>query len=317
MNETLVEKHISLGKTDVRIPPLGIGAWSWGDRFYWGFGGGFDESDVHEAFEASLESGVNFFDTAEMYGFGSSERLLGKFSRSQEQPVIIATKFLPLPLRSGKSRLLAALRGSLRRLGMNRVDLYQIHWPVPLVSIETLMEGMAEAVRQGLTRSVGVSNYSTRQMQEAQSILARHGIPLASNQVIFNLVDRDVERNGMLELCRQEQVTLIAYSPLKQGVLTGKYTPENPPSGIRGFRYNKGDLEKVQPLIQLMREIGEGHGGKTPAQVAINWTICKGAVPIPGAKNARQARDNAGALGWRLADEEVMALDQASDAVTG
>jgi aryl-alcohol dehydrogenase-like predicted oxidoreductase len=317
MNEKLVEEHITLGKTDVRIPPLGTGAWSWGDRLFWGFGGTYDESDVHGAFEASLETGINFFDTAEMYGFGNSERLLGKFSRSLEQPLVIATKFLPLPLRSGKSRLLAALNGSLRRLEMKQVDLYQIHWPVPLVSIETLMEGMAQAVDQGLTRSVGVSNYNATQMQKAQSILSRYDIPLASNQVIFSLLDRDVERNGLLDLCRREQITLIAYSPLKQGILTGKYTPENLPSGVRSRRYSKGYIEKVQPLIRLMREIGEGRGGKTPAQIAINWTICKGAVPIPGAKNARQARDNAGALGWRLSQEEMTALDRASDAVTG
>jgi aryl-alcohol dehydrogenase-like predicted oxidoreductase len=211
--------------------------------------------------------------------------------------------------------LLAALKGSLRRLSMDQVDLYQLHYPFPLVSIEMLMEGMAQAVERGLTRSVGVSNYNAGQMIKAQSILAEHGIPLASNQVIFSLLDRDIERDGLLDLCRQEQITVIAYSPLGQGVLTGKYTPENPPSGIRGRRYNRSYLEKIQPLIRRMREIGDDHDGKTPAQVALNWTICKGTIPIPGAKNGRQAHENAGALGWQLSQDEVDALDHASDKV--
>ena len=317
MNETHEEKLVSLGKTDVRIPPLGTGAWAWGDQFYWGFGGTYDESDVHGAFEASLEAGINFFDTAEIYGFGNSERLLGKFSGSLDQPILVATKFMPLPLRFGKKRLLSALNGSLRRLRMDHVDLYQIHSPVPLVSIEKLMEGMAEAIRQGLVRSVGVSNYSAGQMLKAQSALAAHGIPLASNQVNYSLVERGVERNGLLEACRQSGITLIAYSPLGKGTLTGKYSPGKTPSGMRSFSFNSRYLEKIQPLIQLMREIGENHGGRTPAQVALNWTICKGAVPIPGAKNARQATDNVGALGWRLSQDEVMALDQASDMAVG
>ena len=306
---------ISLGKTDVQVTPLGIGAWSWGDRFFWGFGGDYDEQDVRQAFDTSLEAGINFFDTAEMYGLGNSERLLGKFARASGQSVVIATKFAPLPWRLWKGRLLAALKGSLRRLSMDQVDLYQLHYPFPLVSIEMLMEGMAQAVERGLTRSVGVSNYNAGQMIKAQSILAEHGIPLASNQVIFSLLDRDIERDGLLDLCRQEQITVIAYSPLGQGVLTGKYTPENPPSGIRGRRYNRSYLEKIQPLIRRMREIGDDHDGKTPAQVALNWTICKGTIPIPGAKNGRQAHENAGALGWQLSQDEVDALDHASDKV--
>jgi aryl-alcohol dehydrogenase-like predicted oxidoreductase len=173
---------------------------------------------------------------------------------------------------------------------------------------------MADAVLAGLVRAVGVSNYGPGKTQRAYDTLAERGIPLASNQVEYSLLNRDIERNGLLDLCRQLDIKVIAYSPLGQGLLTGKYTPDNPPAGIRGLR-SRRKLKKVQPLVGLMREIGEGHGDKTPAQVAINWTIRKGAIPIPGAKNATQARQNAGAIGWELTPDEVAALDAASDKI--
>jgi pyridoxine 4-dehydrogenase len=129
--------------------------------------------------------------------------------------------------------------------------------------------------------------------------------------VRFNLLDRRPERTGLLAACRKMGVTLVAYSPLAQGMLTGKYTPGNPPPGTRGFM-SRRKLVAVQPLLALMREIGEAHGGKTCSQIALNWLVCKGTVPIPGAKNARQAEQNAGALGWRLTDEEIGQLELAS-----
>lgn len=128
----------------------------------------------------------------------------------------------------------------------------------------------------------------------------------------YSLLHRKPEQNGVLATCQELGITLIAYSPLAQGLLTGKYSPENPPPGLRGLRYGRRRLRAIAPLLRLLQSIGEAHGGKTPAQVALNWLICKGAVPIPGAKDARQARENAGALGWRLTPEEVERLDQVS-----
>jgi aryl-alcohol dehydrogenase-like predicted oxidoreductase len=310
-----VQKWVPLGTTDIRVSPLGLGAWSWGDRFFWGYGRGYTAGDVREAFDVSLAAGVNFIDTAESYGRGRSEQLLGEFLRSTGETAIVATKFMPYPWRLSKGQLLSALKGSLRRLGLSRVDLYQIHWPFPPVSIETWMDALAEAVAQGLTRAVGVSNYNTDQMMRASEALDKHGLRLATNQVDYSLLNRRVEREGLLDLCKRLGITLIAYSPLAQGVLTGKYTPENPPPGIRGLRYREDLLRRAQPLVGLMEEIGEAHGGRSPAQVALNWTICKGSLTIPGAKNARQAQENAGALGWQLDEPEVNALDEASQAV--
>ena len=303
-----------LGKTEIRVTPLGIGTWSWGDSMVWGFGKGYAEADLRAAFDATLASGITFFDTAEIYGWGKSERFLGKFVRESGHKVIIATKFFPFPWRLRKGALLQALRGSLDRLGIDQVDLYQIHWPFPPVAIETWMDGMADAVQAGLTKAIGVSNYNVEQTQRAHAALAKRGVPLASNQVQYSLLCRDPEHTGLLQTCDELGVTLIAYSPLTMGMLTGKYTPDNLPSGTRARRYHRAYLAKIQPLIGLLQEIGVAHG-KTPSQVALNWVICKGAVPIPGAKDARQAADNVAALGWRLAADEVAALDHASDAI--
>ncbi len=293
---------------------MGVGAWAWGDRMVWQYGAGYTDEDVRRAFFAAVENGIALVDTAEIYGRGRSERLIGEFLPQLQRPVLVATKYFPYPWRLGGRPLRRALRASLQRLGLEQVDLYQIHWPTPLVSIDALMRAMADAVEEGLVRAVGVSNYNEEQMMLAQSALQRRGLRLAANQVEYSLLNRQVEKNGLLKRCQEMDVRLIAYSPLAMGLLTGKYTPQNPPPGLRGRKYGRR-LAAIQPLIDLLRQIGQAHGGKTPAQVALNWTICKGALPIPGAKNARQAEMNAGALGWRLTEDEVAALDEASDRV--
>jgi len=307
---------VPLGSTGIKISPLGLGAWSWGDSFFWGYGNGYGEADVRAAFEASASNGISLFDTAEAYGSGKSEEILGRLVRSNGRSTIVATKFFPYPWRLSGAALIPALKRSLKRLGLPRVDLYQIHWPIPPVPIDTWMREMSDAVDQGLTRAAGVSNYSLGQTKRAHAALASRGIPLASNQVKFSLLNRSAERTGLLQFCRERQITLIAYSPIAQGLLSGKYKSDNPPAGVRRFRYSKRLLAEIVPLLTLMRSIGEDHGGKTPVQVALNWVLCKGAVPIPGAKNARQAQENIGAVGWRLTDAEVTLLDDASDRVS-
>jgi aryl-alcohol dehydrogenase-like predicted oxidoreductase len=294
---------------------MGIGAWAWGDRWFWQYGSNYSQADVEAAFQASLEGGVRLFDTAEIYGWGASEELLGQFLAETEQgragEVRLTTKFMPLPWRLTRGSLLRALRSSLERLQREQVDLYLIHQPLPPVPVETWMEALADAVEAGLTRHVGVSNYNLERMQRAHQALARRGVPLAANQMEYSLLHRDPERNGILDFCREQGVRLIAYSPLGQGLLTGKYTPENPPPGVRRWIYRQDRLERVQSLVDLLREIGAAHD-KTPVQVALNWTMAKGALPIPGAKSRRQAEENAGAAGWRLDDDEVARLDAAS-----
>lgn len=293
---------------------MGLGAMQWGDRAIWQYGHGYGLEEVRGAFQTSLAEGIRFVDTAELYGNGLSERSLGRFLRETDQPVLIATKFFPWPWRFVKGALPRALKGSLARLGVERVDLYQIHWPSPVMSTDSLMDGLAECIKSGLARTVGVSNFGHARMVAAYSALARNEIQLASNQVHYSLLSREVERNGILARCKELGIRMIAYCPLERGILTGKYNPENPPSGRRAAKYAQ-ILAKIQPLLRLMTEIGQDHGGKSNAQVALNWVICKGALPIPGAKNAEQAQQNAGALGWRLTDAEVAKLDFASHAI--
>jgi aryl-alcohol dehydrogenase-like predicted oxidoreductase len=291
---------------------MGLGAWQWGDRVVWQYGHGYSDEEVRQAFQVSLEEGIRFVDTAEVYGNGRSERMLGQFLKETEQPVLVATKFFPLPWRFGKGALPRALKGSLARLDVDSVDLYQVHSPTPLMSTDTMMEGLAECVKEGLARTVGVSNFDQSRMLAAYSALARQGVALASNQVHYSLLNRTVEKDGTLARCKELGIRLIAYSPLEKGLLTGKYSAETPPPGSRGRMY-PGLLPRIGPVLKLMTEIGQDHGGKSNVQVSLNWLICKGALPIPGAKNAKQARENAGGLGWKLTEEEVARLDEASD----
>ena len=295
---------------------MGVGTWAWGDRHVWGYGSNYGAADIREAFERSVAEGLRFFDTAEVYGSGEAERLLGGFLR--ERPVTgvrVATKFMPFPWRWRTATLVAALRRSLARLGLARVDLYQVHAPLPPRAVTAWMDGCAEAAREGLVAGIGVSNYGERQMRAAHDRLARAGLRLASNQVEYSLLRRRTEWNGVAGACRELGVRLMAYSPLGMGLLTGSYSAASPPPGYRRVKYWTA-LPRLASLTGLLGEIGRAHGGKTPSQVALNWTICKGALPIPGAKHGRQAAENAGAPGWRLAADEVAALDRASLAFT-
>lgn len=305
---------IALGQNGPTVTALGIGTWSWGDKLFWNYGSDYGTSQVREAFEATLESGISFFDTAEIYGLGESEKLLGQFMKEIGRPTQIATKYFPVPWRFTGQSVSDALTESLKRLQVEQVALYQVHMPFSFfMSQETLMNALADEVKRGRIASVGVSNYSAEQMREAHGYLAARGVPLAVNQVQYSLLSRKIERNGILDTARQLGVTILAYSPLAQGLVTGKYTPE------KDFKFNdarridprfsKQGLEKIAPVVNLLRQIGEKRD-RTPAQVALNWLIAQGVVPIPGAKNAQQAKQNAGALGWSLSEEEVAQIEQ-------
>ena len=206
------------------------------------------------------------------------------------------------------------LEGSLARLGRSSIDLYQHHYPSTRVSIPELMGLMADAVQAGKIRAVGVSNYSAEQMRTAHAALAERGVPLASNQVEYSLLHRKPEVDGVLEVCRELGITLIAQMPLASGALTGKYAAGARPSGFRRFMpyFRQKGPESAPRIVALLREIGERYG-KSPAQVALRWLIENECVlPIPGAKNGQQAAENAGALSFRLTRAEIEALDQAT-----
>ncbi|KAL7086608.1 hypothetical protein ACP275_13G011200 [Erythranthe tilingii] len=318
--KTTDEGKVKLGGSELKVTKLGLGAWSWGDTSYWN---NFNWDDrklkaAKSAFDASIDGGITFFDTAEVYGsrmsFGaiSSETLLGRFikERKERDPdfeVAVATKYAALPWRIGRESVISALKDSLSRLELSCVDLYQLHWP-GIWGNEGYIDGLADAVEQGLVKAVGVSNYSEKRLREAYDQLKKRGIPLASNQVNYSLIYRLPEENGVKSACDELGITLIAYSPLAQGALTGKYTPNNTPTGPRGSIYTPEFMTKLQPLINRIKEIGEGYG-KTPTQVVLNWLVAQeNVVPIPGARNAEQAQEFAGAVGWKLSNEEVEEL---------
>ncbi len=313
----MIPDHYTLAGSDVSVPPLGVGTWAWGDRSTWGMGGyDFDltRESIHEAWDASIDAGVTLFDTAEVYGGGESERILGGLladDPARAGRVVVATKFMPSPwkLRVEES-LLKSLRASLRRLGVPAVDLYQIHGPISLRSHAALAGALAAAHQEGLVKAVGVSNYSARETRSIADALDRRGMQLATNQIEFSLLRRSPETGGLVAACAELGVLPLAYSPIGQGRLTGKYSAGNPPPGKRQF--SNHPMEVVDGVVAELRAIGEKHGGKLPSQVALNWVMAKGVVPIPGAKNRHQAEENAGALGWSMDEEDIARLDRAA-----
>jgi aryl-alcohol dehydrogenase-like predicted oxidoreductase len=297
------------------IAPLGIGTWAWGDSLFWSYGKDYGAAELEAAFVASLDAGITLFDTAEVYGLGESERLVGRFAQTAGRPLQLATKYMPLPWRWDGAAVTQALTDSLQRLQVGAVDLYQVHQPISfLLSQETLMQTLATAVQQGKIKAVGVSNYSADQMRQAHRLLADRGVPLAVNQVSYSLLDRKIERNGTLDTARELGVLILAYSPLAQGLLTGKYGVDTNRATITGARqldprFSRKGLEKIAPVVALLQEIG-GTYDRTPAQVALNWLIARGNVmPIPGAKTAAQVQQNAGALGWLLDEQAQTRID--------
>lgn len=315
-----MKQETSLGRTSLQVPRMGVGAMTWGDpkglarlhpaQSAYGPSHGYEEEK--RALEVSLEAGVNLFDTAAFYSLGAAERRLGELARDKD--VLIATKF-PGGLSFKVEDLQKQLDASLARLGRDSVELYQHHFPARGVSTSLLMDKLADAVEAGKVRTVGVSNYSEAQLREAHAALAKRGIPLASNQVEYSLVHRKPEVNGVLDACRELGVTLIAQSPLGMGALTGKYSAQHRAGGF--FRrvlptFSRKAMDALQPLLTVMRQIGEKYS-KSPSQVALRWLIENPTVlPIPGAKNGRQASENAGALDFSLTPDEVEILNQAS-----
>ena len=299
------------------VTALGIGTWAWGDSLFWAYGKDYGAEDVRAAFHEAIAAGINFFDTAEIYGFGESERLIGQFLKETDQPVHSATRYFPLPWRFSAQAVAEALTASLERLQVEQVGLYQVHWPFDfLMSQRTLMNALADEVEKGRIQAIGVSNYSAEQMRQAHQFLAARGIPLAVNQVLYSLLARNIESNGTLATAKELGITILAYSPLAQGLLTGKYTPEVAKT-LRGARridprFSEKGLAKIAPLVNTLKTIGDRYQ-KTPAQVALNWLIAQGnVIPIPGAKSASQAAQNAGALGWSLTPDEIKQIDATS-----
>jgi aryl-alcohol dehydrogenase-like predicted oxidoreductase len=311
-----------LGKTGVRISAIGLGTWqlSKGTGMAGKYWPDIPDEEIKKIIKASLDGNINWFDTAELYGDGESEKALARSLKSlgvSPENVLIATKWNPMFRFAGMMR--GALEFSISKLDGYKIALYQIHQPYSLSSIRTEMKTMAGCVKDELTACAGLSNYSAAQMRRAHKELAEFGIKLASNQVRYSLLQRKIEVNGTLEAARELGITIIAYSPLAQGMLSGKFH-EKPELlkkvGMRRFLpdFWKRNLKTSLPLIEALRRIGEKHKA-SPSQVALNWLIHfhgDTVVAIPGATKVHQAADNVGALTFRLSKDEMNELDELS-----
>jgi aryl-alcohol dehydrogenase-like predicted oxidoreductase len=313
----------SLGETSIRVSPIGMGVMEFSG------GGGLigaafpviPQIEKNAIVQAALAGGINWFDTAEMYGAGISERSLStalKAARKTDRDVVVATKWFPFLRTAGN--IPRSIHSRIRFLDGFTIGLYMVHQPYSFSSPEAEMSAMADLVQAGKIRSVGVSNFSPERMRRAHKALQDRGIPLAANQVRYSLLRREIETNGVLETARELGVTIIAYTPLASGLLSGKY--HKAPDLLRKApffrrRMMRRSLDRTRPLIELLEAIG-GRYEATPAQIALNWLIhSKGetVVAIPGATKVKQAEENAAAMNFRLTDEEMARLDKVSSAV--
>ena len=312
-----------LGLSGLSVSPVGLGTVQFsGGR---GFSGllwqPLPVEDIRDILRVSVEGGVDWFDTAELYGRGESEAALSRALAelgTKRESVVIADKWWPL-LRTAGS-ITKTIDERLSRLGTDYIDLHQIHNPYSLSSIKTQMGEMARLAEEGKIRYVGVSNFSAEDMRRAHMELSRMGLALVSNQVNYSLVRREIETDGVLDAARDLGMTIIAYSPLGRGILTGKFheSPELLKTRNIFRRYygslNRSHLESSRPVVEALGRVARKYG-VTLSQAAINWVINfsgEGVVAIPGATSVRQAEDNAGAMGFKLREDDLALLDEAS-----
>lgn len=297
-------RYREVGGSGLKASVIGLGTWQWGSRVYWGYGRTYGRKEMEAILYQALEHGINLFDTAEIYGWGASERLLGDLiPAGSREDIIIATKYWPFRPLSSEWVFRAAER-SRRRLGIDAIDLYQVHWPNYLGSTTRLMRSMERLVRKGVIRHIGVSNFSVKQLERARAALP--SLDVVSNQVHYNLLARAPETSGLLDYCRKTGIGVIAWSPLEQGLLTGKFRPGMRVRGVRRLRptFRRRNLGRISPLLEEIGRVARGHN-VTMAQVAVNWLVSKDdVIAIPGASRPEQVVDLCLAVRWDMTEEE-------------
>lgn len=304
-------RYIDLGlKKPLSV--IGVGTWQFGSR-EWGYGDGYATDQARQIVRRALDLGVTLFDTAEMYGFGRSERILGEALGDRRDEALVASKIFPVwPTGSVTQQRGIA---SADRLGVQQMDLYQVHQPNPVIRDSLTMQGMASLQRTGLIDAVGVSNYSLDRWKQADTAL---GARVLSNQVQYSLVHREPE-DDLIPFAQQYDRLVIAYSPLAQGLLSGKYDADNRPrSGVRRVNpmFTVENLARVQPLLAVLRDVADAHD-VTSSQVALAWIISRPNVAaIPGASSVEQLEKNVEAGDLELVADEIAALDRESAAFT-
>jgi aryl-alcohol dehydrogenase-like predicted oxidoreductase len=315
-----------LGQSSLSVSPLGLGCWQFsrGNGLVGSYWSNLNETDILDIVRVSLEGGMNWVDTAEVYGGGKSEEALAQVldqlrqEGSSNTTPWIATKWWPLFRTAGS--IPGTIEERIRALGGRTIDLYQIHQPFSLSTIEKEMKEMAGLAKAGKIRYVGVSNYSAKQMVEAHRQLQKHGLTLVSNQVKYNLLDRSIDRNGIMAAAKEHGISIIAYSPLQQGLLTGRF--HHDPAQIQALArtrrimsgLNEKSLARSRPLIDTLDKLGQKYK-VTLGQIALNWLIHyhgDTVVAIPGASKVRHAKENIGAMTFQLTTDELEQLSEAS-----
>jgi aryl-alcohol dehydrogenase-like predicted oxidoreductase len=298
----------------VKASYICVGAWPWGDKatFHW------DESElpaVRRAWKTLYDAGINFIDTAESYGHGRSEEIVGELIAGlPRESLCIQTKWTAVPVSPNNilhpvDAPLKSLKGSLKRMKLDYVDIYMVHGPTYRQSIETVAKGVAQCVEAGLARAIAIANHSPEDVKTFNDHLSKYGVPLAANQTEFNILRRWPELHGNIAMCQKEGVVFQSYSSLAQGRLSGKYNADNPPPS--SYKFSSYDMKVIEPTLAVLRRIGAAHD-VSPASVALNYNISKGAVPLVGIRNETHAKDAIAALGWRLSQEEVVEIDKVS-----
>ncbi|GAX26258.1 hypothetical protein FisN_16Lh088 [Fistulifera solaris] len=305
----------------LQISSIGCGTWSWGNRFLWGYNPDQDE-ELYQSYKIVRDAGVSLFDTADSYGTldlnGRSEILLGEFERrylNQRgwlapplRPQQVATKLAPYPWRITSQSFVNAAEASLGRLQQDRLAICQLHWSTanyqPLQE-RALWDGLRRIYEKDLCQAVGVSNYGPRQLQKIVNAL--EGVPLATAQIQYSLLTYQTARY-MNEICDELGIRVIAYSPLCLGLLTCRYNLDNLPPFPRQQLFREL-LPSAQGLLGTLKAVADEYN-KTPAQIAINWALCKGTVPIPGCRTVSQARSTIETTQFRLKQDAMEELDR-------
>ncbi|KAJ4128062.1 hypothetical protein NW768_008346 [Fusarium equiseti] len=311
---TLTRVEFPTAQRPVAASNICIGAWPWGDKATWQY----DETqlpDIIRAWKTLYEAGINFIDTAEAYGSGESERIVGELVRDlPRDSFVVQTKYFSTPLKAANfihptEAPIKSLKSSLGRMGLDYVDIYLVHGPIPPQSIAQIAEGMAQCVEQGLAHCIGVANYDVEDVQKINDELAKFNIPLATNQCEFNILRRYPELSGNIKKCQDSGMIFQSYSSLAQGRLTGKYSKDNPPP--KSHRFSSYNMEELEPVLETLKTVAERRG-KSIAAVALNYNISKGVLPVVGIRNVEQAKCAIEALGWRLTDTEMREIDKVS-----
>ncbi|NPD88716.1 MAG: aldo/keto reductase [Asgard group archaeon] len=316
----MLEKR-TLGKTNIKVSPIGIGVMMWmgGKGIIGRIAPNVSDEIKNNIIKESFDGGINFFDTAEMYGFGRSEANLAKSLKAnsiEDKDVVIGTKWAPMFRRARNMR--RTINKRLQYLDDYTIDLYMIHQPISFSTIKTEMNELARLVESEKVKSVGISNYNAKKMRKAHEELEKLRIPLAANQVNYSLVRRNIETNGILDTAKELGVTITAYTPLAGGLLTGKLhnNPEMMKNKFAMYRMvAKRNMEESTPLVETLTEIGKTHE-VLPGQVALNWLVTyhgNTVITIPGATKAYQAKESAGAMAFNLSKTESEEIAEVSE----